>query len=65
MMGALHRAVRVRGGDQVRLRVAPGNARARHLYATLGYRQVGIERGELVLVLDLPATLSTRPPSVS
>src|SRR5690606_39026689 len=31
MMEALHRAVRVRGGDRVRLRVAPGNSRARHL----------------------------------
>lgn len=60
MMEALHRAVRARGGERVRLRVAPGNVRARHLYAALGYRQVGIERGELVLVLDL--TGSTRHP---
>ncbi len=63
MMEALHQAVRERGGDRVRLRVAPGNARARHLYATLGYRQVGIERGELVLMLDLAG--ATRPSTLS
>jgi ribosomal protein S18 acetylase RimI-like enzyme len=54
MMRALHRVARERGADRVRLRVAPGNRRARHLYATLGYRQVGIERGELLLILELP-----------
>lgn len=59
MMHALHGAVRARGGDRVRLRVAPGNARARHLYATLGYRQVGVERGELVLLLDLAGRVSS------
>jgi len=53
MMQALHDAVRERGGHRVRLRVAPGNARARHLYDSMGYREVGIERGELVQVLDL------------
>ena len=53
MMHALHAVVRERSGDRVQLRVAPGNTRARHLYATLGYRQVGIERGELLLQLDL------------
>ena len=53
MMGALHDVVRERGGDHVRLRVAPENARARHLDTAMGYRQVGIERGELVLVLEL------------
>lgn len=55
MMHALHRVVRERGCDRVRLRVAPANSRARHLYQTLGYRQVGVERGELVLLLDLPS----------
>ena len=53
MMQALHDVVRERGGHRVRLRVAPGNARARHLYDSMGYRQVGIERGELVLLLEL------------
>jgi ribosomal protein S18 acetylase RimI-like enzyme len=53
MMYALHRVVLARGGSRVRLRVAPANARARHLYDSLGYHQVGIERDELVLLLDL------------
>lgn len=53
MMRVLHRVVRQRGGDRVRLRVAEGNARARHLYRSMGYRQVGVERGELVMLLDL------------
>ena len=69
MMHALHRVVRERQGDRVRLRVAPGNARARHLYDSLGYRQVGIERGELVLVLELDRRHepvgSGRTPSIS
>ena len=56
MMHALHRVVRERGGDRVRLRVASGNARARHLYESMGYRQVGTERGELVLLLELGRT---------
>jgi ribosomal-protein-alanine N-acetyltransferase len=60
MMRELHRVVRDRGGHRVRLRVAPDNARARHLYASLGYRQVGIERGELVMLLDLE-TQETQP----
>lgn len=55
MMQALHQAVRTRGGHRVRLRVAPENARARHLYASLGYHHVGLERGEIVLLLDLDA----------
>lgn len=56
MMHALHRAVRARGGDRVRLRVAEGNARAIHLYESLGYHQVGIERGERVLLVDLESS---------
>jgi ribosomal protein S18 acetylase RimI-like enzyme len=55
MMGALHTVVRERGGHRVRLRVAAGNARALHLYRSMGYRQVGVERGELVLLIDLDA----------
>ena len=57
MMEALHAVVRERGGDRVRLRVAPGNTMARHLYHSMGYRQVGIERGELLLVAMLPPTI--------
>ncbi len=53
MMGALHQEVLHRGGHRVRLRVAPGNSRARHLYESMGYRHVGDERGEMVLLLDL------------
>lgn len=55
MMCALHAVVRERGGHRVRLRVAAGNARALHLYHSMGYRQVGVERGELVLLIDLDA----------
>lgn len=53
MMHALHESVRSRGGHRVRLRVAPDNARARHLYDSMGYHHVGLERGEIVLLLDL------------
>lgn len=61
MMHALHEVVRRRGGDRVRLRVAPSNVRARHLYHSLGYEQVGVERGELVLLIDLDDTAGPRP----
>ena len=53
MMEALHDVVRDRGGERVRLRVAPGNTRARHLYDSMGYHEIGVERGELVLMLEL------------
>jgi ribosomal protein S18 acetylase RimI-like enzyme len=53
MMQALHKVVRERGVDRVRLRVAPDNARARHLYASMGYHEVGVERGELLCMLWL------------
>jgi ribosomal protein S18 acetylase RimI-like enzyme len=53
MMHALHQVVRDHGGHRVRLRVAPDNVRARHLYDSMGYRHVGVERGEIVLLLDL------------
>jgi ribosomal protein S18 acetylase RimI-like enzyme len=67
MMHALHDVVRSRGGHRVRLRVAPENARARHLYDSMGYQQVGVERGEMVLLLDLDGTTAdpnaASPPS--
>jgi ribosomal protein S18 acetylase RimI-like enzyme len=63
MMQALHDIVRERGGRRVRLRVAPGNTRARHLYDSMGYRQVGVERGELVLLLDLDSVGGADLPS--
>jgi ribosomal protein S18 acetylase RimI-like enzyme len=63
MMQALHDIVRERGGHRVRLRVAPGNTRARHLYESMGYRHVGVERGELVLLLDLDSVDDEEPSS--
>ena len=54
MMLALHDAARQRGATQVRLRVHPANTAARALYGSLGYRDVGTERGETLMLLDLP-----------
>jgi len=53
MMDHLHRAAAARGARNVRLRVHPDNARARHLYESLGYRYRGEDRGELVMSLPL------------
>jgi len=53
MMAALHREARRRGSTAVRLRVHPDNVRARRLYALVGYREVGVERGEIVMTLSL------------
>jgi ribosomal protein S18 acetylase RimI-like enzyme len=53
MMVALHEAARDRGATKIRLRVHPENGRARSLYERLGYVDVGEERGERVMVLDL------------
>jgi release factor glutamine methyltransferase len=61
MMHALHQVVRDHGGHRVRLRVAPDNVRARHLYDSMGYRHVGVERGENVLLLDLDTTPDATP----
>jgi RimJ/RimL family protein N-acetyltransferase len=54
MMLDLHRAARQRGATQVRLRVHPDNTAARALYGSLGYRVAGTERGETLMLLDLP-----------
>ncbi len=65
VMEALHRIARAREAPAVRLRVAPHNHVAKHLYDSLGYRTVGIERGEAVMVLDLTAgtsVMSGSPP---
>jgi glycosyltransferase involved in cell wall biosynthesis/ribosomal protein S18 acetylase RimI-like enzyme len=43
-----------RGAAHIRLRVHPDNASARRLYESLGYADAGEERGELVMILDLP-----------
>lgn len=53
MMLALHDAARKRGATRIRLRVHPDNARARRLYESLGYRDVGMEMGEVLMLLDL------------
>jgi ribosomal protein S18 acetylase RimI-like enzyme len=52
MMEALHDAARARGADSVRLRVHPDNHSARRLYERLGYQPVGMERGEILMLLD-------------
>lgn len=61
MMTALHDMARASGAHIVRLRVAPGNVGARHLYDTLGYQAVGLERGEVLMFLDLDAEVPTKP----
>jgi RimJ/RimL family protein N-acetyltransferase len=53
MMESLHQAALDRGADRVRLRVHPGNERARRLYDALGYREAGEDRGETVMTRDL------------
>lgn len=53
MMVALHEAARRRGARRIRLRVHPDNYRARQLYESLGYREAGIERGEVVMFIEL------------
>lgn len=53
LMHELHGEARRRGADRVRLRVHERNEPARHLYESLGYRYQGMERGELVMILDL------------
>jgi [ribosomal protein S18]-alanine N-acetyltransferase len=57
-----------RGCTQVLLEVRQGNAAARHLYASLGFEEVGVRRGyygpgadALVMRLRLPST-GTPPP---
>jgi ribosomal-protein-alanine N-acetyltransferase len=54
MMLALHEAARLRGANRVRLRVHPQNAIARQLYAALGYVESGTDRGQSIMILDLP-----------
>ena len=52
-MAALEGIARERGAGQIRLRVHRDNMPARRLYASLGYREIGVERGELLMMLDL------------
>ena len=53
MMEALHGLARSRGAPSVRLRVHAENHHARRLYESVGYREAGIERGEIVMVRDI------------
>lgn len=53
MMHALHDAARRLGAKAVRLRVHPDNLAAATLYRSLGYREAGFERGEVLMLLDL------------
>lgn len=53
MMLALHDAAVERGAGSVRLRVDPDNLAAASLYRSLGYREAGMERGEILMVLYL------------
>ena len=56
MMHELHAQARRRGLTVVRLRVHAENTAARRLYESLGYRYAGVDRGELLMLLDLGAT---------
>ena len=53
LMRELHKEASRRGADRIRLRVHRDNPPARHLYETLHYRYQGVERGELMMLLDL------------
>jgi ribosomal protein S18 acetylase RimI-like enzyme len=53
MMAALHDAARESGADLVRLRVHPDNVRAAALYRSVGYRDKGVDRSEILMILDL------------
>lgn len=53
MMDRLHAIARDRRAPRIRLRVHPDNLAARALYESLGYREAGEERGEIVMVLEV------------
>ena len=53
MMHLLQDAARERGCPVLRLRVHAENTRARRLYESLGYVYAGVDRGELLMLLDL------------
>ena len=52
MMAALERVARERGVPAIRLRVHADNTRARKFYDALGYREMGIERGQILMTLE-------------
>jgi ribosomal protein S18 acetylase RimI-like enzyme len=53
MMAQLERLARERGARDIRLRVHPANERARRVYEGSGYRSIGMERGQVLMLLEL------------
>ncbi len=53
MMVHLHDEARTRGAGQVRLRVHPDNLPAQRLYRSLGYTERGMERDEVLMIVEL------------
>ena len=53
MMRALTHAARERGANRIALRVSHANERAHRFYELSGFRDVGEERAERLMVLDL------------
>jgi ribosomal-protein-alanine N-acetyltransferase len=54
MMTWLEEEARRRGARQIRLRVSDDNVAARNLYESRGFVASGVERGETVMLLELP-----------
>lgn len=54
LMRHLHVEAWMRGATTIRLKVAPSNRKAVHLYQKLGYQFPGTEKGQLIGFLDLP-----------
>jgi ribosomal protein S18 acetylase RimI-like enzyme len=61
MMRALHAAARKASASTVRLRVHPQNTRALALYRFMGYREAGLERGEILMLCDVAEPFSPAP----
>jgi ribosomal protein S18 acetylase RimI-like enzyme len=53
LMAFLHLAAKQAGATRVRLRVDPRNETAIGLYSALGYQFVGVDREQLVGIIDL------------
>jgi ribosomal protein S18 acetylase RimI-like enzyme len=53
MMAQLEQLARDRGARDIRLRVHPANERARRVYEGCGYRRVGMERGQILMLREL------------
>lgn len=62
MMANLHEQAGAAGAERIRLRVHPDNLAAQRLYLSMGYVEHGVERGELLMFLELPVgQLGDRP----